>query len=111
MIEKLVCVNCQREFPIDGDAQRVWMTCPDCGAADGILDFRYDLNAVHRAWDAAPLSGRPLDHWRYAELLPLDPRAIRYDWQVGWTPLIDARRLASDLGIRQVVLKDEGRNP
>ena len=111
MIEKLVCVNCQQEFPFGSDSQCVWMTCPDCGATDGILDFRYDLDAVRGAWDAAPLSGRPLDHWRYAELLPLEPHAIRHDWQVGWTPLIDAQRLAAELGIRQIVLKDEGRNP
>lgn len=87
------------------------MTCPKCGPADGVLDVGYDLDRVRAAWKTHPLAERPLNHWRYAELLPLEATAIRHDWQVGWTPIIDAGRLARDLGIRQVLLKDEGRNP
>jgi threonine synthase len=31
--------------------------------------------------------------------------------QVGWTPLYDAPRLAAELGLRHVWVKDDGRNP
>lgn len=103
----LVCVACGREFEPSGRC----MTCPDCGPDEGILDIRYDLNAVRAGWKAEPLSGRPLTHWRYRELLPLDASAVRHDWTVGWTPMIDATRLADELGVAQLVLKDEGRNP
>jgi threonine synthase len=78
---------------------------------DGILDVSYDLDRVRAAWDAKPLAARPLNQWRYAELLPLEPAAVRYDWPVGFTPIVDSRRLAQHLGIRQILLKDEGRNP
>ena len=40
-----------------------------------------------------------------------NPTAVRYDWPVGFTPIVDSPRLAQHLGIRQILLKDEGRNP
>ncbi len=109
----LTCIHCDSSFPAAAlvKAEGVWMTCPKCGPADGILDIHYDLDRVRAAWKSHPLAQRPLNHWRYAELLPLEPSAIRHDWSVGWTPVIDAGRLACELGIRQVLLKDEGRNP
>ena len=110
MIEELVCVNCGTTLGANGQP-RVWMTCPMCGPAEGILDFHFDLAAVRKAWAAKPLATRPLNHWRYAELLPLQPSSIRQDWQVGWTPIISAERLAKKLGLNRVLLKDEGRNP
>jgi threonine synthase len=111
MIEELVCVNCGTHFPTEEDATQVWMICEKCGPSEGILDFRFDLDAVRQAWKERPLISRPLSHWRYAELLPLKPNSLRYDWQVGWTPIVAADRLAKHLGLSRVLLKDEGRNP
>ncbi len=39
------------------------------------------------------------------------PDAVPHQWQVGWTPIVDAHRMAQQLGVRQMLLKDEGRNP
>jgi threonine synthase len=78
---------------------------------DGILDVGYDLDRVRAAWAENPLENRPRNQWRYAELLPLEPAAIANDWPDGYTPVIDAGRLAKHLGVEQIVLKDEGRNP
>jgi threonine synthase len=78
---------------------------------NGILDIGYDLDRVRAAWTANPLDNRPRNQWRYAELLPLEPDAIRRDWPDGYTPVVNAERLARRLGVRQIVLKDEGRNP
>lgn len=111
MIEELVCVNCGTHFPDQEGVKQVWMTCEKCGPAEGILDFRYDLAAVRKAWNERPLATRPLNHWRYAELMPLQLTSVRHDWQVGWTPIIAADRLAKHLGLSQMLLKDEGRNP
>ena len=106
--------------PLRGDVFRrriwrrpkaTWMTCPKCGPADGILDIGYDLDRVKAAWQARPLDERPLNHWRYEELLPLEPSAVRHDWPVGYTPIIDSERLARQLGVKQLLFKDEGRNP
>jgi threonine synthase len=87
------------------------MVCPHCGPMDGILDIGYDLSRVKRAWDERPLAGREMNHWRYAELLPLEPAAVRHDWWVGMTPVVNSERLARHFGLSQILLKDEGRNP
>ena len=87
------------------------MTCAKCAGEDAILDIQYDLDAVRAAWDRRPLSERPRNQWRYEELLPLAPDAVPHQWQVGWTPIVDAPRMAQQLGVRQMLLKDEGRNP
>jgi threonine synthase len=49
--------------------------------------------------------------WRYAELLPVAERARRPALLPGGTPLVDAPRLAAWAGVRQLRVKDEGRNP
>jgi threonine synthase len=87
------------------------MTCPDCGPDEGILEICFDLDRVRAAWRAEPLSSRPLNQWRYRELLPLDPAAIPQSWPVGWTPVLDLARLARELGVAQLLVKDDGRNP
>ena len=85
-------------------------TCSHCGI-EGILDVRYDYDAAGKVLTPAALQTRPLDHWRYRELLPLSVQSPVPNLQVGWTPVYDVPRLASALGIRKLFLKDDGRNP
>src|SRR6476620_658084 len=112
-VTDLTCVHCGATYPGANlaTAEGTWMTCPKCGPADGILDIGYDLDRVRAAWQARPLIERPRNHWRYEELLPLKPNAVRHDWSVGYTPILDSERLARRLGVRQLLFKDEGRNP
>jgi threonine synthase len=112
-VTDLTCVHCGATYPGANlaTAEGTWMTCPMCGPADGVLDVGYDLDRVKAAWEARPLSERARNHWRYEELLPLKPAAVRHDWSVGFTPIIDSERLARQLGIKQLLFKDEGRNP
>jgi threonine synthase len=106
-VAELVCVNCGKSYQPTGRE----MTCPACGPDDGILDFRFDLERVLAAWHEDPIGERPLNHWRYRELLPLEPTAVPRSWPVGWTPLLDLPGLARKLGVKQILVKDEGRNP
>lgn len=98
----LECVDCGERF----DPAAATHRCPACG---GILDPRYDLDAIDLAVD--DLARRPFDTmWRYEALLPFDrPSAVSMD--EGATPLIECPRLADELGVDRVLLKDEGRNP
>jgi threonine synthase len=75
------------------------------------LYARYDLDALRTRFHRDALAGRSADLWRYAEVLPVrDPgHAVRLG--EGWTPLLDAPRLAPRLGVRRVWVKDEGQNP
>lgn len=72
---------------------------------------RYDLASIRGRLSRDDLTGRSADLWRYAEVLPVrDPRfAIRLG--EGWTPLLDAPRLADRIGVARLWLKDEGQNP
>jgi threonine synthase len=49
--------------------------------------------------------------WRYAEVLPVRDPAYRLSLGEGYTPLLKAPRLAAQLGLEQLWLKDEGQNP
>jgi len=109
----LKCVVCEASLETSGDdaQQQIWMTCEQCADGEAVLDIHYDLSAVRAAWDKNPLTKRPRNHWRYEELLPLAPDAVPHHWQVGWTPVVDSPRMAQSIGVKQLVLKDEGRNP
>lgn len=103
---RLQCVCCGQQY-----WTRVPYTCPVCGTT-GILDVQYDYAAVRRVLSRKILRRRAEhSHWRYRELLPIATRPGLPGLQVGWTPICDARRLANQVGLRSLLLKDEGRNP
>jgi threonine synthase len=76
----------------------------------GRLDISYDYERVKGTLSRGSLGGRPRDLWRWWELLPahekLAPRLGE-----GGTPLIKAKRLAEQMGLTNLYLKDETRNP
>ncbi|WP_122090826.1 threonine synthase [Halalkalicoccus subterraneus] len=96
----LDCIDCGQRF--DADTQR----CPDCG---GILDPTYDYDTIDLTHKN--LAERPFDSmWRYEELLPF-PRETAITMDEGATPLVECEKLAEEMGVGRVLLKDEGRNP
>jgi threonine synthase len=105
-ISQLVCVQCGTAYQ-EGQAD----TCPRCGPDEGILDVQFDLGAAAKTLTRRNLAERTRSHWRYRELLPLEDAFIPREGHLGWTPIIDAPRLAAALGVRRIRLKDDGRNP
>lgn len=85
-------------------------TCPSCGDR-GILDVEYDYESVASTFLKQPLQDRERNIWRYKELMPVSADIARPHLFVGWTPTYDVPRLAKVLGVRKVLLKDDGRNP
>ncbi len=102
----LSCIKCGGLYPADDR-----LTCDVCGTSEGILEAEYDMEAVARGLTREALAQRPMSMWRYAELLPVPAEAERPPLQVGWTPLVDAPRMAKMAGVARVILKDDGRNP
>src|SRR5205823_366457 len=49
--------------------------------------------------------------WRYAPVLPIDPRWELPQLQVGWTPLYEFPSLAKEIGVGRLRIKDDGRQP
>jgi threonine synthase len=98
-------VRCGRRYArgLDGP-------CPACGP-EGVLEIEFDLARARRTLTPRALRARPRTAWRYEELLPLPPSARRPPLEPGWTPIADTPALARWVGVRRLLVKDEGRNP
>lgn len=72
---------------------------------------RYDLARLRPTFTRAAVAHRRADLWRYAEVLPVRDPGARIALGEGWTPLLDAPRVAARLGVRRVLIKEEGQNP
>lgn len=72
---------------------------------------RYDLARVRVSVTPADIARRPPTLWRYRELLPLPFEAEPVTLGEGFTPLLPAPRLAKQLGLRQLLIKDESQLP
>ncbi|MFG1690953.1 threonine synthase [Gemmatimonadota bacterium] len=75
------------------------------------LFARYDLDAVASRFQPVAVAHRRADLWRYEEVLPVRDRSCQVSLGEGWTPLVDAPRLATRMGLDRVWVKNEGQNP
>ncbi len=78
---------------------------------DRPLWVRYDLAAIRNAVRPADLASRPPTLWRYRELLPVRDDESIVSLGEGMTPLLPARRLAQELGLSDLWIKDEAQLP
>ena len=81
-----------------------------CDICFGPLEVAYDLAAARGAVTRESIEAGPSSIWRYAALLP-NPGESPVDLGAGWTPLRRATRLGELLGIKELWLKDDTRNP
>ncbi|MGH8861279.1 MAG: threonine synthase [Jatrophihabitantaceae bacterium] len=72
---------------------------------------RYDLDAVRTAVTPQTIASRPPDLWRYHELLPVRSPEHVVSLGEGMTPLLDLPRYAGRLGVRSLLMKDDGLIP
>jgi threonine synthase len=79
--------------------------------AGSTLDVTYDYDLVKQALRHERGGLDRIGMWRYRALLPIWPDAPLPLLHVGGTPLYQADRLASRLGLKQLWIKDEGRQP
>lgn len=106
-IQELRCTVCNHVYK-PGELQ---YTCPICGEV-GTLDILFDYAALKSTLSRDYIPHKQIySMWRYRDLLPLDPKSNVPPLQVGFTPLYDSPRLANKLGIKQVWVKDDGKNP
>jgi len=98
----LRCQECGKEYPFESGLY----ACPECG---GKLEVVYDYEAIKESFSLEKLKSRPWDHWRYIEFLPLD--SVHVTLHEGGTWLIRSRRLAEELGLKNLYIKNETTNP
>jgi threonine synthase len=97
----LRCRSCHALQP--ADARYV---CAECY---GPVEPEYGLGPSDARALRETIERGPRSLWRYAELLPVAEPSSHYP--VGWTPLVRAPRLGDALGIANLFIKDESRNP
>ncbi len=113
----LKCTICGAEYSVD----EVEYVCPKHGD-DGILDVIYDYDLIAQRITPDQLGNNQIRSiWRYLPLLPVNPETVREIgnpslscnplFSVGWTPLYSAPRLATQLGLRYLWVKDDSCQP
>jgi len=101
-VEGLRCRECGRAYP--AEALHV------CEYCFGPLEVNYDYDAIAAATSRESIAAGPTTIWRYANLLPAyNDGAV--DLGAGFTPLVRADRLAAELGLGELWLKNDTVNP
>ena len=96
----LTCHLCGKVYPLEA----LWV-CSECL---GPLEVSYDYAAVRGVMTRELIESRPRSLWRYQELLPVvEPKTGFYS---GFTPLVRAHRLARELGVAELYIKDDSVN-
>ena len=112
-VQGLRCPDCETIHPLDAD-----QGCPTCGTACTVAyDYDavdaaalFDRGAPPRDTDATTGSQSARGQWHYDGLLPFSA-ADAVTAGEGATPLVAADRLADELSVDSVYIKDESRNP
>ena len=96
----LTCHLCGATYP----PEALWV-CTDCL---GPLEVSYDYEAIRGVMTRALIESRPPSLWRYLELLPVEEPKTGFN--SGFTPLVRATRLADELGLDELYIKDDSVN-
>ncbi|WEU40710.1 MAG: threonine synthase [Candidatus Odinarchaeum yellowstonii] len=94
------CPSCGRVY----DAGRVLSLCEYCYSP---LIYFFEYSKIRESLSFLDVNS----FWRYASLLPEVKQEFRISLGEGRTPLFKASRFASILGLNNLFLKDESRNP
>ncbi len=100
-VQSLKCRECGAGFPVAPRA-----ICEECF---GPLEVTYDYEALRKRFGPDSVAVRGRSMWRYRELLPVDGVEI-LGHEVGYTPLLNAVRLAKRLGVDELYVKNDAVN-
>lgn len=98
----LRCRECGHMYP--AEALHV------CERCFGPLEAAYDYEAIAARVSREQIAAGPATIWRYQPLLPVAD-AAPVSLGGGWTPLVRAERLAAELGLGELWIKDDTVNP
>ncbi len=95
---ELRCRDCGKRF-----ANEPLSSCDECFSP---LEVVYDMDAARRTFTREAIAGGPSSMWRYQSLLPV-PQDYVAPTPAGWTPLLNAPRLAQRIGAENLFLKND----
>lgn len=100
----LECTYCGEKF----DKNVVNRLCQICGK---VLFAKYDLLSAAQFINPKIIKNRPPNMWRYFEVMPvIDPQYV-ISLGEGFTPILNSTNLGDEIGIKDLLIKDEGLNP
>jgi threonine synthase len=101
-VDTLRCRVCEAEYPA--------VASGSCARCFGPLEPVYDWDELARTVTRQSIEAGPRSLWRYEALLPTaaPPNVVGGP---GWTQLVSAPRLASAVGVGEVLLKLDHTNP
>ncbi len=100
-VKSLRCKECHTDYALG--------PLTVCDNDFGPLEVAYDYEAMKGKVTRASIEAGPRSLWRYKDLLPIEgePKA---GFNSGFTPLIKADRLAAELGVKELYIKDDSAN-
>lgn len=103
----LECIRCGEKYP----AGMLFAGCNrHSGPESANLTPTYDYQGIQRSFTRSSLAGRPHSMWRYQEFYPAAPEEV-VSLSEGFTPLLHCSRMGKRLGLKNLYVKDESRNP
>ncbi len=95
---ELACRECGKRY-----ANEPRSICDECFSP---LEVVYDLAAAKKTFTRDAIAKGPDSMWRYKALLPV-PEDYRPTTPAGWTPLLEAPRLARRIGATNLYIKND----
>jgi threonine synthase len=98
------CINCKTKYNVD----EIVYFCKKCG---DILEIKFDFRELAETLQASNWKTKSLSVWRYREFMPIHEAAHIITLKEGGTGLYLSKRLAAEIGLKQMYVKNEGQNP
>jgi len=103
-IDHLECTQCGKTYP----HAELSKTSPCCNK---VLFARYDLQRLKAETTREMWADRVSNMWRFSELMPVENPENILTLGEGGTPLLEANQLGQKLGMKHLLIKEEGLNP
>ncbi|MFQ5781295.1 MAG: threonine synthase, partial [Nitrospiria bacterium] len=97
-IKGLKCKECKKEYP--AEALHV------CEFCFGPLEVSYNYDFIKTKISREKIAQGPKSLWRYEDLLPIEGKPT-VGLNAGYTPMIHAKNLGSELGLERLYLKND----
>jgi threonine synthase len=101
-VDALKCKECGERYPLEAR-----FVCEQCF---GPLEVVYDFSTLDVEEAKRQIQAGPQNIWRYSDFLPFTERP-KTALATGLTPLVPAPRLAEELGLNNVFVKNDAANP
>jgi len=109
-VSGLQCPRCSENYPLKNETAYLVEGCHKCATTESVanLTLRYKENTT--TITPSTFLGRENSMWKYSEFLPFDSKDAVTIGE-GMTPLVSCKKMAKYMGVGQLYLKDETRNP